>query len=102
MKKSNLKASPGVAIIKGITVKDERNLVLLNKVQGRILKGKIIWMGDYDTTSTGEKILPERFGKEGDIVYFLHYAEEGGVDIGMIDSEKYYFVKWADFRGIEK
>lgn len=93
-----MKATPGIAIVTLIEDKTSPGITTTTKKEGRIIKGKIVSMGEYDTTPTGEKIYPERFGKEGDIVHFLHYAEEGGVDIGMIDGIKYFFVKWGDFR----
>lgn len=100
VKKSTFKASPGIAIIEEISDKDISSITLTQKAQGRIIKGKIIAMGDIDTQH-GQQIEPDRFGKEGDTVYFLHYYEEGGVDIGMINGVKFYFVKWGDFRAIE-
>lgn len=100
MKHINYQASPGTAIIIGKEEKAEKGFITTQKVQGRIIKGQIVSMGNYDTTAQGEKILPERFGKEGDIVYFLHYYSEGGMDFGEIEGQKYYFVKWGDFRAI--
>ncbi len=96
----NFKPAPGIAVIEGVEEQIE-GLVLTQKSQGRIIKGKIIFMGDYDTTSTGEKILPERYGKVGDFVWFMHYYDEGGVDIMTIKGKKYFAVKWADIRGRE-
>lgn len=102
VKKSTLsfKASPGIAIIQEITDKDASSITLTQKAQGRIIKGKVISMGEFDTQH-GEDIEPDRFCKEGDTVYFLHYFEEGGVDVGMIDGVKYYFVKWGDIRATQ-
>lgn len=96
----NISASPGIAIIEEIEEKEE-GLVLSQKKEGRIIKGKILSMGSYDTQH-GEKIEPERFGKVGDVVYFLSYYVEGGVDYGVVEGRKIYFVKWGDFRAISK
>jgi co-chaperonin GroES (HSP10) len=96
--KTKFIASPGIAIIKLIEEKTNESLVLTNKSQGRIVKGEIISMG-LDTTGTaGETVKASNFGKEKDIVWFLHYFDEGGVDVGVVDGIKYLFVKWGDFR----
>ncbi len=98
---NQLIASPGIAIISAAK-KEESDIIGPDKTQGRIKKGTIIAMGADDTTQTGEKIPASRYGKEGDIVYFLHYYDEGGVDVGQVNGETYFFVKWGDFRAIEK
>ena len=75
-------------LMKELEEKDDSSLVLTQKTEGRIICGKIVSMGAWDTTSSGEKILPERYGKVGNVVLFLHYAIEGGVDIGTIEGKK--------------
>lgn len=95
---TNFKASPGIAIIKEITEKDESTLTLTQKSAGRIIYGEIISMGKDTTGNAGEPIKAEDYGKVGDKVWFLHYYDEGGVDVGEIDGQKLLFVKFGDFR----
>lgn len=97
----NLLASPGIAIIKSIVENKESSIIGPSQTKGRIKRGEIISMGPDDTTQTGENIPASRYGKEGDIVYFLHYYDEGGVDIGQVNGEEYFFVKWGDLRAKE-
>jgi co-chaperonin GroES (HSP10) len=96
--KLNFVASPGIAVVKEIEEKDSKDVILTQKKEGRIIKGEIISMGSDTTGSGGEPILANKFGSVGDIVWFLHYFDEGGVDVGIIDGIKYLFVKWGDFR----
>lgn len=98
----NIKASPGIAIISTIKETKESSIIGPDKTRGRITKGKIVSMGADDMTNNGAVIPAKNYGKVGDVVYFLHYYDEGGVDVGEIGGETYFFVKWPDFRGIEK
>lgn len=100
MNKLNLKASPGIAIVEQIKG-NQSQFANTSQQPGRIIAGKILSMGEYDTTSSGEKVMPERYGKVGDIIHFMSYYTEGGADIGTVDNKQFYFVKWAEFRAVE-
>jgi len=91
-------ASPGVAIIEEIQ-EENSGLRLSNEIKGRVRQGKILSMGGPTTGSAGEPVTPEQFGKEGDIVLFMSYYEEGGSDYGIVSGKKLFFVKWGDLRG---
>lgn len=90
-------ASPGIAIILP-TDEQTTSTIITGKKDGRITQGKIVSMGADTTGSGGEVIHAHDYGKEGDIVWFLHYYDEGGVDVMQVGSTKYYAVKWGDFR----
>lgn len=93
-----IKASPGLALIEPIIEKSESGITITSKKEGRIIKGKIIKMGNDDLNNYGTKIEAKNYGKEGDIIYFLSYYEEGGYDQVKIEGVNYYLVKWGDFR----
>ena len=96
--KINFLAYPGIAIIESLEQENNNSFIVTGQSQGRIVKGKIVAMGPDDTTQMGELIKSEKYGKVGDTVWFLHYAIEGGADLGTIDGKQYIFVKWGDLR----
>lgn len=96
-----VKAAPGIAIVEPLETKQTAAIVTSNKARGRIIPGKIISMGEDDITNSGAIIPAKKYGKTGDIIHFLHYYDEGGVDEGEINGKKYFWVKWGDFRGKE-
>jgi len=100
MKKVNFLASPGIAIIKEIEEQDNTALSFGSPKTSRVIKGEIIAMGANLITDADALLEADRYGKVGDIVYFLHYYDEGGHDIAYVDNKKYYTVKWQDFRFI--
>lgn len=94
-----INAAPGIAVITPIEEKASE-IITTDKKQGRIQKGKILSMGRNVITDANALLEASFYGKEGDIVYFLSYYEEGGYDYATVNGEKYYFVKWQDFRGV--
>jgi co-chaperonin GroES (HSP10) len=94
----SFESSPGFAIVKEVKEEEGESIVLSQKKQGRIILGEIISMGGDTTGSAGELVKASEYGKVGDKIWFLHYYDEGGVDVGEIDGQKYYFVKFGDFR----
>jgi co-chaperonin GroES (HSP10) len=93
--------SPGIVIISPLK-KEEASIIGSDKSQGRIIKGKIIAIGGDDTTTMGEIIKASKYGKTGDIVWFLSYYTEGGYDRMEVNGELLYCVKFADIRAVEK
>ena len=91
--------SPGIAVIELLKETENTAIVTSNKSSGRIIKGKVIAMGADDMTQSGTPIVGKTYARVGNTVWFLHYYDEGGVDVGDIDGKKYYFVKWGDIRG---
>jgi co-chaperonin GroES (HSP10) len=102
MTKINFTAYPGLAIIESLEEKNNNTFIVTGQSTGRIVKGRIVAMGPDDTTMTGELIKSEKYGKVGDIVWFLHYAIEGGADLGTIEGKQYIFCKWGDLRAKAK
>jgi|GEM_PF-6110247 len=94
-------ASPGIALIQPLAEKNT-TLILTNLKEGRIIRGKIIDMGLDDTNNYGGKIEAKNYGRNGDIVWFLSYYQEGGYDKVKLDGVEHYLVKWGDFRLQEK
>lgn len=93
------KASPGIAILEEVKEQETAAIIGTTPKTGRICKGKILSMGRNLVTDANAILEAEFYGQEGDIVYFLHYYDEGGYDYRDIDGKRYYFVKWQDFRG---
>ncbi len=93
----HIQPSPGIALILPI---EEKSLSGLNTgvQQKRILKGVICEMGADDTNNYGGTIKAADYGKENDTIYFLSYYQEGNYDSVKINGEKYYLVKFGDFR----
>ena len=89
--------SPGIALVLPLDEKSS-SLVLSSKKDGRILKGKIVEMGQDDINNYGAIIVASNYGKKGDLIYFLSYYDEGGYDNVKIDNTRYYLVKFGDFR----
>lgn len=102
MTKINLTPSPGIAIIEPLETHDPSAFATSSQPKGRTIRGTIIAMGADDKTVYNIPIKATDYGKVGDIVWFLHYYEEGGVDIMTFNDKQYYVAKWQDFRGIEK
>ncbi len=96
-----IKPAPGIIILEPLDEEIEPTEVLLtNQVFGRIIRGKIVAIGENDFSTGGMEFERDWYGKIGNIAHFLHYYDEGQVDVGMIDKKKYYWVKFADMRGI--
>ena len=97
MTKLPFQATPGIIIVTPVEEKQSQFTVTGQKT-GRIIQGKVVSVGDYDTTTNGEKVDPARFCKVGDLIWFLHYYDEGGVDVMEVEGKKYYCVKLGDIR----
>lgn len=93
-------ASPGIAIVEPLVSKTTSAIITQTKPKGRIGIGKIISMGKDILTDFGSILKASDYGKEGDVVYFLSYYEEGGYDFTSVDNKQVYMVKWQDFRSI--
>lgn len=92
--------SPGIALVKPFEENKDK-FKLTDKIEGRIYRGEIITMGADDKTGYGEPIVGSEYGKAGDVIWFMHYYQEGGVDMVYLDNVLFYVVKWQDFRLVE-
>lgn len=97
--KNTFQPSPGIAVVKEFKQENTSSVMTKNSSKGRIITGTIVYMGLADMTTSGVLIKPELFGKVGNTIWFLHYYDEGGVDVGEIDGVEYFFVKFQDIRG---
>ena len=93
-----LKAYPGCYLVSPIENKDtSTQLTLTSEKKGRILKGKILDVGDPMEQKSGGILKPHL--KTGAIIYFLSY--EGGYDLITYDNKEYYVVLFEDGRAYE-
>lgn len=91
MTKLEFQPAPGTYIVEEI--KDDTGIIL-NSKGTRLLKGKVIAVGDLEHTDYGEFIAAPV--QENDIAYFLSY--EGDYDNVIIAGKKYYCVLRKDHR----
>jgi co-chaperonin GroES (HSP10) len=90
--------SPGIAIIEEIKETETQGGIVGVTEKHRIIPGKIIAIGKDLVTDAGAILKANVYGRVGDIVYFIHYYEEGGYDVAIVNQTKYYTTKFQDFR----
>ena len=91
-----IKAYPGCYLVE--LLEEEKNAdkpVFSTEKKGRLLKGKILHVGEPMEQKSGG-VLKGKL-KEGQTIIFLSY--EGDYDNIEIDDKKYYFVLFEDGRG---
>lgn len=96
--KPSFKPAPGIIIAEYIEPFDKSSLTITSKSESRLLKGKIVAIGGDLTTPMGNIIQAEKYGKVGNVLYFLSY--EGNYDWRIIEGKKYYSIKFEDCRFI--
>jgi co-chaperonin GroES (HSP10) len=92
-----LQATAGVCIIQIIKEKNGA-LVWTSEQKGKIVRGKVIDVGETGFSDFGAKIPAPC--KKGDVVWFLKY--EQGYDDAYIDGENYVLALFKDVRVVEK
>lgn len=89
--------TPAIGVILVETIaKDKTALTLGTENKGKIIKGRVLAVGDRMPMDGG--LYWEKPCKEGDEIYFLHY--EGGYDSCFIEGKEYLFAAFKDLRGV--